>query len=46
MLFQNGIWSAVASKCIARLDRGDRLHIETPGGGGFGQSVNQEGDAA
>jgi len=37
LLFQNGQWSELAAKCTARLGSGDRLRIETPGGGGFGK---------
>jgi len=35
-LFQNGRWLELAAKCTAHLGSKDRLRIETPGGGGFG----------
>jgi N-methylhydantoinase B len=33
---QNGSWKQMPSKFSIRLNRGDRVRIETPGGGGFG----------
>jgi N-methylhydantoinase B len=33
---RNGSWKQMPSKFSIRLNRGDRVRIETPGGGGFG----------
>jgi 5-oxoprolinase (ATP-hydrolysing) len=30
-------WEALPGRCSVHVDRGDRLRIETPGGGGFGR---------
>ena len=34
----NGSSEALPGKCSVRVDRGDRIRVETPGGGGWGKS--------
>jgi len=41
-LLRQGKWQEIASKCTIGLQAGDILHIETPGGGGFGKAAEQE----
>ncbi|RME34101.1 MAG: hydantoinase B/oxoprolinase family protein, partial [Deltaproteobacteria bacterium] len=36
LLGRNGVWEELPGKCVVELKRGDRLRVETPGGGGFG----------
>jgi len=43
LLFQNGQWSEISGKYTTCLERGDRLKIETPGGGGFGSPEQTQG---
>ena len=40
-LLRQGEWQEIASKCNIALQAGDILHIETPGGGGFGKPGEQ-----
>ncbi len=37
MLYTDGQWTSIPAKCTQTLKPGDRLRIETPGGGGFGR---------
>ena len=37
-------WRTVPGKCTLRLAAGDRVRVETPGGGGWGSPPRQEGD--
>lgn len=37
MLWRDGEWLQLEGKCMLDLKRGDRVRIETPGGGGFGE---------
>lgn len=39
---RDGEWSALPGKCTTRLKAGDRLRVETPGGGGYGLSSENE----
>jgi len=41
-LLRNGIWSELPAKGSVELRTGDRIRIETPGGGGFGNMVEKE----
>ncbi len=41
-LFRNGAWSELPAKGSVVLLAGDRIRIETPGGGGFGLAVGNE----
>jgi len=43
LIYQNRQWQELAGKCTTRLSRGDRLRIETPGGGGFGNELTTPG---
>ncbi|MDX8395785.1 MAG: hydantoinase B/oxoprolinase family protein [Mariprofundaceae bacterium] len=36
-LFRDGQWQPLKGKCTVQMQAGDRLRIETPGGGGFGK---------
>ena len=38
MLYTDGRWEVLPAKCMRTLKPGDRLRIETPGGGGYGKS--------
>ena len=35
-LFHNGVWAMLPAKGVFVLEKGDRIRIETPGGGGYG----------
>ncbi len=37
LLWRDGTWRALPSKCDIQLKSGDRLRVETPGGGGYGE---------
>ncbi|MDX8405649.1 MAG: hydantoinase B/oxoprolinase family protein [Mariprofundus sp.] len=37
-VYRNGAWSELPAKCTLMLQAGDRLRVETPGGGGFGSA--------
>jgi len=37
-LYAHGHWRELPAKCTCALNPGDRLRIETPGGGGFGRA--------
>ncbi len=39
MLYTDGRWEKLPAKCMRVLHPGDRLRIETPGGGGYGQPL-------
>ena len=39
---RDGVWSVLPGKCTTRLTTGDRLRVETPGGGGYGLSRENE----
>lgn len=39
-LLRHGLWTALPAKGSLLLERGDRIRIETPGGGGYGQQKN------
>lgn len=39
-LWRNGKWHDLPSKCDMRLKAGDRLRVETPGGGGYGEATS------
>jgi len=36
-LYTRGQWQRLPAKCTCTLNPGDRLRIETPGGGGYGE---------
>ena len=36
-IFRNGQWEELPAKCTLRMQPGERLRIETPGGGGYGR---------
>lgn len=38
LLYRDGVWSPLKGKAIISLAAGERLRIETPGGGGYGES--------
>lgn len=39
LLRHQGKWQPLADKCMLTLAAGDRLRVETPGGGGYGQQT-------
>jgi len=41
-LQRNGIWQKLPAKCDMQLLAGDRLRLQTPGGGGFGEAENYD----
>jgi 5-oxoprolinase (ATP-hydrolysing) len=40
LLKKNGVTINIGGKCSTKIDAGDRLRIETPGGGGYGEAMN------
>ncbi|MDQ7012021.1 MAG: hydantoinase B/oxoprolinase family protein, partial [Mariprofundaceae bacterium] len=41
-IFRNEQWEELPAKCIVRMKAGERLRIETPGGGGYGRQDHGE----
>ncbi|MFQ5582644.1 MAG: hydantoinase B/oxoprolinase family protein [Mariprofundaceae bacterium] len=41
-LYRDGHWQELPAKCTIRLQAGERLRIETPGGGGYGRPERRE----
>jgi N-methylhydantoinase B len=41
-LWRNGQWRSLPAKGSFALKSGDRIRIETPGGGGFGKKKGDE----
>jgi len=41
-LQRNGVWQKLPAKCDMQLMAGDRLRLQTPGGGGFGEAENYD----
>jgi N-methylhydantoinase B len=44
LVIEGGVERELAGKCSDRLLAGDRIRLETPGGGGWGQNVDRHGD--
>jgi N-methylhydantoinase B len=44
VVIEGGVERELAGKCSERLLAGDRIRLETPGGGGWGQNVDRHGD--
>jgi N-methylhydantoinase B len=42
-LIADGVETELGAKSMVRVQPGDRLMVETPGGGGWGQALGQEG---
>jgi len=42
-LCRGGVWQSLPAKGTWQLKAGDRIRIETPGGGGFGQEKTKAG---